>query len=92
MRTGIGDVVDVETRVRQKGRVVNVVEDVACRGIGREWIWQYWEFALRRREFEVLVVVISIPAVFGAFAQGLREALVQVEQVGPVLDVWKNHD
>ena len=96
MGAGVGDVVDVEAGVNFQDGGIDVVEDiagvVAVRIVGREWIWQQWERAFRRREGEVLFDVAGVVAVLMSTPERVVIGFIQIEEIFPVLDIRHDDD
>ena len=87
-RTFVADVIDVKAGVCLRRRVKHRGLHVA-----RLVSWaKHGELAGRRRESEVLLVIVRVAALVRCGVQRLQEGLVQIEKVGPVVDVGRDDD
>ena len=91
MRTGVGDVIDIETGVRQHFGVEDIVKDVTRCVVQRIGICEDGESPLRRWECEVLLEVGRVTAVSCTRIHDLEEGVVQIHQVLPIMYVGRNH-
>lgn len=92
MRAGVCDVVDVEAGVDRESCRVDRVELVAGIILIGEGIWQDGEGTRWWWECQVGFKVGSVVAIIVAFMNGLRERLVEGEEVGPVIQVRHHGD
>ena len=92
MRASLGDMVNVETRVDLQDGRVEVVELVASVVLRVEWVGENWNGSLRRREGEILIVVVRVATFLVMCADSLHERVVQKQKVLPELNVWENDD
>ena len=90
MRACLCDVVDVEARVDLKDCGISVIEliaSVVVRGVGirenREWPRRWWEC-------QVLVQILCVVAKQVSRLESLNEAVVQVEHILPVSQIWSD--
>lgn len=83
----ICDVVDVEARVGLESCRIGVVEDIACVVTDVQIrVWKHREWSLGRRERSVRFEVGREVAVLMGPAEGVHVAVVEIEEVLPVLD------
>lgn len=86
MRAGVGNVIDVETRVHFECRGIDIVEDVACIIFRSKRVRKDRERSWGRWKLQVLVVIVCIATGVCLGAYGLHESLIEEEQVGPVFN------
>ena len=90
MRTGVGDMVDVEARVVEQDGIEDIIEDITSLILRGERIRQDGEFAFGRWKSEVFLQVLGISTLIGTLVNSLAECVIEVEQIGPIIDVRKD--
>ena len=89
---GVAKRTDIEARVHEQLRLIDNIKHIAgvVRVIVR--IGEHGVLLVRRRELEVLVHVRRVVAVVAQVVHVGDEAVVEVHQVVPVVDVARDHD